>query len=297
VAREKEVQLASIKADEEEMTSVARNLLRAHLLAGHPYGLRHLGTPQSIGRIGRADLLAFRDQHIAARNGVIAVFGNVQATTVKSRVEQALGSLPSGQQAFTVPPRPVPLFHTLEVEELKDKAQAVLMVGYLGADIFNPDRAALELIDEASSDLGSRFFIRIREEMGLAYFVGSSHLVGLSPGPFIFYLGTDPAKLTAVKAELLDEIRRLAENGLTVAELSRAKEKLLGQQDIRNQSNDAFAFSAALDELYGLGALHYRELRRQVEAVTMDDIRRVARKYFSEQSAVIAVARPPDPVA
>lgn len=292
VDREKEVQLASIKADEEEMTSVARNLLRAHLLAGHPYGLRHLGTPESIGRISRADLLAFRDQHIAARNGVIAVFGNVQTATVKSLVEQALGDLSPGHQAFTVPPRPVPPGHTLEVEELKDKAQAVLMVGYLGADIFNPDRAALELIDEASSDLGSRFFIRIREEMGLAYFVGSSHLVGLSPGPFIFYLGTDPAKLTAVKAELLDEIRRLAENGLTTAELSRAKEKLLGQQDIRNQSNDAFAFSAALDELYGLGALHYRELRRQVEAVTMDDIRRVARKYFAEQSAVIAVARP-----
>ena len=76
----------------------------------------------------------------------------------------------------------------------------------------NPeDRAALELIDEASSDLGSRFFIRIREQMGLAYFVGSSHMLGLVPAPFVFYLGTDPLKLTAVQAELMAEIKQLAD--------------------------------------------------------------------------------------
>jgi zinc protease len=121
--------------------------------------------------------------------------------------------------------------------------------------------------------------------------------MGLARGPFIFYLGTDPLKLTAVKAELLDEIRNLAQHGLTEAEIHRAKEKLLGQQDIRNQSNDAFAFSAALDELYGLGFAHYRQLRQEIEAVTVEEVRRVARKYFIEQPHVISVVRPnPDSV-
>ena len=54
-------------------------------------------------------------------------------------------------------------------------------------------------IDEASSDLGSRFFVRIREEMGLAYFVGTSQMQGLVPGLFAFYLGTDPEKLGPVR--------------------------------------------------------------------------------------------------
>ena len=80
------------------------------------------------------------------------------------------------------------------------------MVGYRGADMFSPDRYALELIDEASSDLGSRFFIRIRDEMGLAYYVGASQMQGLVSGLFAFYLGTDPAQLEPVKAALLDEI-------------------------------------------------------------------------------------------
>ena len=89
------------------------------------------------------------------------------------------------------------LSQTVAVEELKEKAQAVLMVGYRGADMFSSDRYALELIDEASSDLGSRFFVRIREEMGLAYYVGASQMQGLVSGLFAFYLGTDPRKIGA----------------------------------------------------------------------------------------------------
>ena len=292
IAREKEVQLAGIKAEEEEPTSVARNLMREHLFAGHPYRLRSLGTPESIAHVGRAELQAFRDQYLVASNGVIAVFGNVQAAEVKLLVEQALGGMPKGKAAFTQVTSAAPPKQEISVEALKDKAQAVLMVAYLGADFYSPDRAALELIDEASSDLGSRFFIRIREEMGLAYFVGSSTMFGLARGPFVFYLGTDPMKLEAVKAELLSEIRALASSGLTKEELARAKEKLVGQQDIRNQSNDSFAYATALDELYGLGFNHYQELRKQVEAVTVEDVKRVASKYFREQAAVIAVVKP-----
>ncbi len=292
VLREKEAQLAGIKAQEEEVTTVARNLLRSHLLPGHPYSLRSLGSPESVARISRTDLLAFRDRYLVGRNGVIAVFGNVSALEVKALVERALGSLPAGEEALVNPPQPEPLLQSIEVTEIKNKAQAILMVGYHGADLFSPERAALELIDEASSDLGSRFFVRIREQLGLAYFVGSSHAMGLAKGPFVFYLGTDPLKLTAVKAELLDEIAKLGADGLTAQELARAKEKLLGQQDIRNQSNDAFAFSAALDELYGLGFAYYRQLRSEVEAITVEEVRAVARKYFVDQPAVIAMVHP-----
>ena len=132
-----------------------------------------------------------------AKNGVISVFGNVKAAEVKQLFEQILGAMPAGELALTDAPSPPRLTQTIAVEEVKDKAQGVLMVGYRGADMFSPDRYALELIDEASSDLGSRFFIRIREEMGLAYYVGASQMQGLVPGLFAFYLGTDPAKLRA----------------------------------------------------------------------------------------------------
>jgi len=169
-----------------------------------------------------------------------------------------------------------------------------LPIGFRGADMFSEDRYALELIDEASSDLGSRFFVRIREQMGLAYYVGASQMQGLVPGLFLFYLGTDPQKIESVKTALLDEIDKLAAEGLTTNELGRAKKKLLGQMQIANQSNDSFGYMAALDELYGLGFAHYKSFERDVEAVTLEDVKSVAAKYFQKQPYVLATVRPPD---
>ena len=294
ITREKEVQLAGIKEDEEQLTTVARNLLRQALFQDHPYALRGKGSVESVSRLTQKDLLDFRDRYLVAKNGVISVFGNVKAAEVKQIFEEALAGMKSGELALTDPPKPPPLTTNTTVESLKDKAQGVIMVGYRGVDIFSPDRYALELIDEASSDLGSRFFVRIREQMGLAYYVGASQMQGLVPGLFLFYLGTDPQKIEKVKTALLEEINKLAAEGLTNEELARAKKKLLGQQQISNQSNDSFGYMAALDELYGLGFAYYKALERDVEEVTLDDVKRAAAKYFQKQPYVLATVRPSD---
>jgi zinc protease len=128
--------------------------------------------------------------------------------------------------------------------------------------------------------------------MGLAYYVGASQMEGLVPGLFAFYLGTDPKKIEPVTAALLDEIHKLASEGLTSEELARAKKKLIGQQEIANQSNDSFGFHCAIDELYGLGFDNYKSTEREVNAVTLDKIKRVAGKYFLDQPYVLATVRP-----
>ena len=102
---------------------------------------------------------------------------------------------------------------------------------------------------------------------------------GLAAGMFAFYLGTAPGKLAEVKTALAEEIEKLAREGLTSEEVARAKEKSIGQQDIRNQSNSAFAFQAALNELYGLGHSYHLVQREQLQAITTEEIGRVARKY------------------
>jgi len=294
VVREKEVQIAGIKQEEEQLTTVARNIMRQALFHDHPYALRANGAVQSVQRLTPKDLLEFRDRYVVGKNCVISVFGNVDAAEVKQLFEAALAGMKPGTLALSDAPKPGPIAQTETVDARRDKAQAVLMVGYRGADVFSPDRHALELIDEASSDLGSRFFIRIREQMGLAYYVGASQVQGLVPGLFAFYLGTDPAKVEPVKTALLDEIAKLASDGLTTEELARAKKKLIGQQQIANQSNDTFGFQCALDELYGLGFNFHKSLEADIEKVTMEDIKRVASKYFRDQPYVLATVRPPD---
>ena len=293
VEREKEIQLAKIKEADEQPVSVARNILRGALFPGHPFALRSLGSAESVSRLSSDDLVAFRDRYVVARNGVVAVFGNVKAADVKELFEQKLGAMPPGELALTDAPTTPRLAKSKTVQAERDKAQAVLMLGYRGADVSDPDRYVLQLIDEASSDMGSRLFIRIREQMGLAYFVGAGQMQGLVPGLFAFYLGTDPERLEEVTAAFLDEVRELSANGLTRGELARAKKKLIGQQQIANQSNDTFAYVSALDEIYGLGFDRYKELEPKVNAVTSADIKRVASKYFGAQPHVLAIVRPP----
>jgi zinc protease len=292
VAREKEVQIAGIRQEDEQPTTIARNILRQALFQQHPYALRGNGSVESVQKLTQKELLEFRDRYLVAKNGVVSVFGNVNAAEVKKLFEELLGKMKPGTLGLADAKPPPTLTKVESVEERKDKTQGVIMVGYRGTDLFSKDRHPLELIDEASSDLGSRFFIRIREQMGLAYFVGATQLQGLVSGLFAFYLGTDPQKIEPVKTALLDEIRRLANDGLTNEELARAKKKLIGQQQIALQSNDSFGYQCALDELYGLGFDYYKKLEHDVEAVTLEDIKLVAAKYFRDQPYVMATVRP-----
>lgn len=293
VELEKMTQLAGIKAEDEQPTAVARNAMRSKLFGTHPYSLRANGSPESVAKITAKDLKAFHEQYVTAKNGVIAVFGDVKAEEVLKLVEKEFASMPAGELALAEPPQPSPLTEAITATEERNKQQAIVMIGYPGLDILSADRPAMELINEASNDLGSRFFNRIREQMGLAYFVGAGNFAGLAPGCFLFYLGTDPAKVEKVTTEFQDEIDKLAADGLTAEEIARAKKKLLGSEAIRNQSNSAFAASVAVDELVGLGYDNYAKRKELIEGVQADEIKRVANKYFKTPARVEVVVRPP----
>lgn len=290
---EKKSQLAAIKAEQEQITAVARDVTRAKLFGNHAYGRPRLGSPESVASITPEDLRAFHQAYAVGANGVMAVFGDVKAEEVVKMVEKDLSAMPKGELALTAPPAPVSPTETVRVSEKRDKQQAVIMIGYPGVSLLDPDQPALELINEASNDLGSRFFDRIREKLGLAYFVGAGNFNGLAPGSFVFYLGTDPKKVDQVTKEFTAEIDKLAQKGLTPEELARAKKKLLGSEAIRNQSNGSFAGAVVMDELMGLGYANYEKRQAQIEAVTLEDTRRVAAKYFQGVPKVEVTVQPP----
>jgi zinc protease len=201
--------------------------------------------------------------------------------------------MPAGELTLTgAPEAPAPAELVVAEREV-DKQQAVVMVGFRGGSVTSPDRPALEIISSASSDLGSRFFDRIREQMGLAYFVGASQMTGLVPGLFVFFVGTDPLKVDQVTEALQEEIDTLAAEGLTDEEIERARKKILGGEAIRNQSNASFAANAAINELIGLGYDHHLHRAAEIEKVTPEQVREVARRYFRDHAPVRVTVRPP----
>jgi len=293
VAREKDSQLAAIKAEDDQITTTARNLLKPRLYGNHPYALRTTGSPETLPKLTSTDLKAYRDRLVVGKNGVLTIFGAVKPDEVLALAKTDFGTLPSGELALTKPPVSSPVAESIETFAERQKQQSVIMKGFLGTTIDAADRPALELIEEASSDLGSRFFVRIREKLGLAYFVGASNSTGLAPGAFVFYLGTDPKKVDLAKHEFNDEIDKLASEGLTQVELDRAKAKLFGAEAIRNQSSAALAGMCATNELLGLGYDHDKVRKAEIEKVTLEDIKRVANKYFRDAKSVEVVVGPP----
>jgi zinc protease len=251
-----------------------------------------LGTESSVGALHPDDAARFYHRLATPENCVLAVYGDVSAGEVKKAVQHAFGSWKKGPP-ICWPALPAPARTEIKrVTEFRDKKQAVMLVGFPGLTIKDPDRYPLELLQEGCSDLGSRLFLRVREKLGLAYYVGAQNFLGLAPGYFAFYVGTAPEKLGEVERELMQEAQLLRTEGLTAEELARCKAKVIGQRKIARQDLGGLAVTMALDELYGLGYGHIDTEDAHYEAVTLEQIKTVAGKYLQPAGAVIAIIRP-----
>jgi zinc protease len=284
--RERQMQLAALRAQKDHLLHVAFRRMCRQLFGEASYGLDPLGTEASVSTLGLEDLRRCQDRLVSPDRAVLAIYGDVDPDAAAAAVEKVLGDwtpVPGPDPARPRPPG------AGRVTETADKQQSVLVVGYPGTTLHDPDRYALDLIQEACSDLGSRLFLRVRDRLGLTYYVGAQHFPGLAPGYFAFYAGTAPAHAAQVEAELLAEALALRAGGLTPEELRRAQAKVIGQRKIARQDLGQLAMTQALDELYGLGYANTDAEDARFAAVTVEQTRAVAEKYLRPEAAVIAV--------
>jgi zinc protease len=295
LAREQQVQIAGIRSQRDELLKSASKAMRRALFGDTGYGLDPLGTENSVQATQPADLKSFHKKLATPQNCVLAIYGDVKTTDVKAAVEKSFAGWKSSSPPPTLNSEPSTRNSLLRVTETRDKKQAVLVIGFPGTTLRAEDRHALELLQEACSDLGSRLFLRIRETLGLAYYVGAQSFIGLAPGYFAFYAGTEPEKAGLVEQELLKEADLLRTEGLAPEELQRAKAKVIGQKKIARQDLGGFAMATALDELYGLGYGYTDVEDAKLAAVTLDQVKAAAQKYLRSDAAVIAVVKPEKP--
>jgi len=289
--KERAAQIARIKSEDEQIVSVGIKLARQKFFGDHPYGMNPAGTAESVAALTREDLLAFHRERVVAENGVIAIFGDVKAEEVHALVAKYFGRMNSGKAALAEAPIPQPLEAPVVLTETMDKNQAVVLMAFPAPALNSPDMPAVQLVNTASNDMSSRFFNRIREELGLAYFVEAMLLTGGVGGTQIFCLGTDPAKVEPVRAAFHDEITKLAQNGLNDDELARAKMKILSRDAFTKQSNSDFQMMVSLDELFGLGYDYYRNREQTFADIT--DTRTVAARYLDTPNFVTVIVAPP----
>ena len=289
---EKRKQLSLLQAEQDYPMAAARDLIRAALYPGHPYGAKNLGTVESIEAITLKDITAYQASRLLTQDLIFAVTGPTPPEDWSDLAARALGSLvsrdPNPREGGAVPV----LGEIIRVEKIVPKEQAVIHLAFPTVPVTHPDQIPLSILDEALSDLGSRLFIRIREELGLAYFVGTSQFLGLEAGHFFFYLGTDPAKRHEIEIELLREVANLARHGITAEEFARARAKMQSQDKLEQQNPSQIAYAASLDELFGLGYEYGQTRRDRIAAITLNEVNAIAAKYFSSPYYVLATVSP-----
>jgi zinc protease len=277
---EKRKQLSLLQAEQDYPMAAARDLVRAALYPGHPYGGKNFGTVETIESITLKDIAAYQASRLLTQEMVLSVTGPVPPDDWRADAAAALASLAprdaTPRNGFSIPP----LREIIRREKIVPKEQAVLHLAFPTAPVTHPDQIALSILDEALSDLGSRLFIRIREELGLAYFVGTSQFLGVE------------AKRREIEQELIREAALLADKGITHEEFARARAKMESQDKLEQQNPSQIAYTAALDELFGLGYAYGETRRQHVASITLGEVNAVARKYFSSPNYVLAVVSP-----
>ena len=271
--REKLAQLAAIREAKEDPARMAFYHLRKHLFGEQHYGIPKLGLAETIETITRDDLAAHHSRAFTAENGVLTLFGDLpEDDEVIALLEEHLSALPKGRRLdFSPDASHIPAAAGEHYHQL-DREQAVLAIGVPGLSFDSPDVIAAELLQEHTSNMAGPLFTRIREELGLAYYVSSSQFHGIGTGMFATYLGTSPDQLDLAHRELLATLEQIRENGLTTAELERSRTAALSSHALDEQSISSQARQAALDSILGLGLEHSQQSLQKLKDISLEEV-------------------------
>lgn len=285
--KEKGVVIEEIKMYEDTPDEVVHDLFGEAIFAGHPLGLRVLGEEATVLSISRADVVAYVERHYTGRNLVVAAAGNLDHDTIVREVERYFRDLPPGRPV----PGAVPLGEPgPSLVRVKETEQVHLCVGVRSLHRLHPDRHAVNLLDVAlGGGMSSRFFQELREERGLVYSTYTYHNAYQEGGLFGVYAGTSPEHAEEVLELIQEGLARVAADGLQRDELMRAKEQLKGSLMIGLENTANRMSRIARCELFGEELLTPDDLIRRIEAVTLDDLRRVSQQLFSSEVRLAAI--------
>ena len=264
--------------------------LLASLYGPHPYGRPTLGQRQTVERLDRARLLDHYRRHYRAGRIVLAVSGQVSGPAVVKEVERLFADLPAGSEA-EAPAPPAPAAASARQVLERPAAQAQILMGYLAPSLAGEDYAAVKVLTTLlGGGMAGRLFVELRDKQGLAYSLGALYPSRAETSFLVIHMGTAPENLTRAEEGLRREVARIREERVTPNEVKRAKAYLLGSLAMDRRTNARQAWYLAFFELAGVGHEFLDRYAAAVEAVTAEDIQRVAGRYLADPT--VAVLKP-----
>jgi predicted Zn-dependent peptidase len=293
IEREKKVILEEIKMVEDTPDDLVHELFTQHFWEGHPLGRPILGSPETVEALNRETLLEYFSGAYVAPNMIVSAAGNLDHHRVRDLVETAFGDLASEGERFT---GDAPRVSPQVITRAKELEQSHICLGTNSYPQRHADRYVSYILNTVlGGSMSSRLFQNIREKRGLAYSVFSGLSAYRDAGNITIYAGCANEAVGEVVDLCVEELKGLKRTPVGDSELRRAKDHLKGSLMLSLENTASRMSHLARQEIYFDRHFGLDETLAGVEAVTAQDIQRVAADLFSNGSLAATVVGPSAP--
>ncbi|MFC1436447.1 M16 family metallopeptidase [Streptacidiphilus sp. N1-3] len=295
---ERDVVLEEIAMTEDDPGDVVHDLFAQVMYGSSPLGRPVLGTVDTINALTRDQVAGFYKRRYRPEHLVVAAAGNVDHAKVVRQVEKAFTAAGALSRTDVLPAEPRGGTRTLRTTgkvEILDRPteQAHLVLGLPGLARNDERRWALGVLNSAlGGGMSSRLFQEVREKRGLAYSVYSYSSSYADTGLFGIYAGCQPKRVEEVLKICREELQRVAAQGITEEELSRAIGQISGSTVLGMEDTGSLMSRVGKAELCYGTHLSVDDLLAKISAVTLDDVREVASSVLGAHRPSLAVIGP-----
>jgi zinc protease len=283
--------LAAIQRQKEDPELVAGEAFTKAVFGGHPYGKVSDDVAAFLPRITRQDIVDFHARRYGPNTSLIAVVGDITETEARALLHEYFAGWRPVDKSDPRHPDPPPIKKLTVKKMNKNITQANIAVGHTGISRENPDYYAVSIMNFilGGGGFSSRLVDNIRDNRGLAYDVHSSFTAQKEPGAFRVWTQTKNESANEAIDEIFKELKRIRTEPVTDKELADAKAYLTGSFPLRMDTYAKIAGILTSIETYNLGLDYPEKYPGLINAVTKEDILRVAKKYIDPDRAYVVV--------
>jgi len=290
IERQRQQVLSGLQVSYDDPSYLAGVVFGRLVYGSHPYGMPHNGTPASVLGITRDDLRAFHETHYAPNNALLGIVGDIDAETAFTAAERVFGdwerkTLPSPPSAEL----PAPTSRIVVIDK-PGSVQTAIRVGHVGLPRASPDFLAFDVaIKILGGEGGNRLGSVLRTERSLTYAASADMASRRFGGDFMAKTDTRSDATAEALRLMVDEVARLRRERVSRRELQNAQAYLAGSFPLTIETPNAIAAQVLESLLYGLDLADLPTYPDRINAVTVDDIQRVTRKYLQPQRLSIVL--------
>ncbi len=269
--------------------SLAINNFLSLLFPDHPYGLNLAGSFEFYQNFTCKDLKYAYQDFVKPNKGILTVVGNFDPEYLKEKLKDLLGEWKSlsSEKIYEEQDPSFPQHTYYRVE--KETFQTQILLGFQTPGLKAKEKIALEVLNSALSGQNGRLFKILRDEKSLAYVVTSLLIFYPKKSAFILYIACSPEKEKLAISSFWEILENIKNNGLTLSEIERAKNRLIGSQKLSLQSNLSIAEDLTINEILGLGWEYSYLYEKLVKSITQEDIKELITKFLKKENALLFI--------